>query len=467
MKLRRSLRVHNLKRARIRMSWNKYNLYNMANPASQKPLEAERLGRRTFFQQKWTAKAMTRGYHGEHIKEGKWELMFSRKIHAVVNMDPRYMAENDGSEQALGRGSGRQLDPNARGRTYNGADGEEKGGRNPYATNLKTKQPTPYMQMTFAPMERRLDIAIFRALFASSARQAKQFCTHGFVKVNGQTMRFPGYLLNPGDMFQVDPDRVMMATGAKKGNVSFYLERQKKGSRKRAAATTEEGETEEVEKEVEEIADDPTDDVPAAENAETEVADDAAALKENKENLRELLASAKEILTFKDGKDVEAKRKQKLREFTKQAKVALSRAGQKNASSADSTVEVQELSQLLSSLSVSAAEAKDIAASETTSPAKANSVESLSESEKQRFHEIMAEYNENPIDFSKPYWTPWKPRKFVAPFAFIPQYLEVNQNICSAVYLRHPVARQGQAEVPTPFSEFVGQLAFNYYLRRR
>lgn len=45
---------------------------------------------------------------------------------------------------------------------------------------------TPYMQMAYYPIERRLDTAIFRALFASSVRQAKQFCVHGLVKVNGK-----------------------------------------------------------------------------------------------------------------------------------------------------------------------------------------------------------------------------------------------------------------------------------------
>ena len=31
-------------------------------------------------------------------------------------------------------------------------------------------------------------------------------------------MRYPGYLLNPGDLFQVNPERVMYATGAPKDN---------------------------------------------------------------------------------------------------------------------------------------------------------------------------------------------------------------------------------------------------------
>ncbi|KAI6382435.1 hypothetical protein MCOR25_000728 [Pyricularia grisea] len=460
MKLRRSLRMHNLKRQRVRMSWNKYNLYNL----SKLRIEESRLGDRTFFQQKWAAKAMTRAYHGEHIKEGQWERMFSRKIESVVNMNPRYMAENDGSEQATGRGSGKKYDPDWRAKQE--ASGQI--GPNPYVTNVKTNRPTPYMQMTYAPMERRLDIAIFRALFASSARQARQFCVHGFVKVNGQPMRYPGYLLNPGDMFQVDPDRVMMATGAKKGNVEFYLERQKNGTKRAGSAKAGKGEEEAevAEEDAEAAAEETSDAAVAVESAETEPVDEAEALKKTQEDLKKLLASAKDILKTNSGKDVEAKRKQKLRAFTKEAKEVLARTGRKNASVEGSTIQVDELSNLLSSLAVSPAEAKE-AAAKATSPSDPNSYDGLTDSEKRRFHEIMDEYNENPVDFSKPYWTPWKPRKWLAPFVFIPQYLEVNQNVCSAVYLRHPVARAGQSEVPSPFPEFIGQLAFNWYLRRR
>ena len=49
---------------------------------------------------------MTRGYHGEHIKERKWERMFSRRLLSAVDMDPAYLATKDGSELASGRGSG-------------------------------------------------------------------------------------------------------------------------------------------------------------------------------------------------------------------------------------------------------------------------------------------------------------------------------------------------------------------------
>lgn len=86
-------------------------------------------------------------------------------------MDHRYLAMCDGSEQAAGRGSGRDL---------------QEGAAEKSPTTERRLSPTPYMHMTFAPMERRLDTAIFRALFASSTRQARQFVVHGSVKVNGK-----------------------------------------------------------------------------------------------------------------------------------------------------------------------------------------------------------------------------------------------------------------------------------------
>jgi hypothetical protein len=94
--------------------------------------------------------------------------MFSRYLPAVVPMNASELAEDDGTEQAAGRGSGRDKVP-----------------ENTYLARPK-RLTTPYMGMTFYPAERRLDTAIFRALFASSARQARQFCVHGFVKVNGK-----------------------------------------------------------------------------------------------------------------------------------------------------------------------------------------------------------------------------------------------------------------------------------------
>jgi ribosomal protein S4 len=91
--------------------------------------------------------------------------MFNPNIRSVIPMKVAGLAQNDGSIHAAGRGAG--LDRSA----------EIRSGEMPRL---------PYMNMTFAPTERRLDVAVWRAMFASSARQARQFVIHGYVKVNGQ-----------------------------------------------------------------------------------------------------------------------------------------------------------------------------------------------------------------------------------------------------------------------------------------
>ncbi|KAK4236976.1 hypothetical protein C8A03DRAFT_16432 [Achaetomium macrosporum] len=424
MRHRRLLRFHGLKRPRVRQTWNKYNLFNLLR------LRTPLLQSKTFFQQKWIAKSMTRGYHGEHIKEYKWERMFSRRPLSAVNMDPTYMAKHNGSEQASGRGSG--------------------------VSNLQVRNKgnfsgmTPYMQMVFAPMERRLDIAIFRALFASSARQARQFVIHGAVTVNGKKMRHPGYLLNPGDMFQVDIERVMTATG-----------QPKRPSQNQKALPSSESSEEPAEDGGEAEAEGAA--TEAAEGA-TEGVDVEAAKKNHMKTLSELKERAKKIMAVGD-KRIQAKHKKQLRKFLRQVKVAMDSSRKQSVSEMTSVEE--ELSSLLSDLSLTPAERKAKAEAEQEQEAATSSDKPrLNEKQRAVLAELIAREAENPHDPSKPYATPWRPRDWMSPFAFIPRYLEVNQRICAAVYLRHPVARPGRSEVPSPFSPTLSQLAFNWYLRR-
>lgn len=91
----------------------------------------------------------------------------------------------------------------------------------------------------------------------------------------------------------------------------------------------------------------------------------------------------------------------------------------------------------------------------------------LSKPDATLLREAMVSARENPIDLSKPYGTPWRPREYMSAFALIPRYLEVHHRICSAVYIRHPVARPGMAEVPTPFQTEMNGLTYLWYLRRR
>jgi hypothetical protein len=279
-------------------------------------------------------------------------------------------------------------------------------------------------------------------------------------------MIYPGYLLNPGDMFQVDPERVLFATGAPKSRQESRAARRTQ-SRARRAQETADGEGVE-ETPVGEVPNTAASLTPPQKTAKELSTDSEEALakrrKESKNNLKELLENAKSIL--EDRKDeTSAKRKQALRAFTRSVRAAMKEVNRKTVDTletTDSTLD-DELSAILSQLSISSKDTNQVASNNESQ----SSLPTLSKEQSKALREALQEAYDNPIDNTKPYATPWRPRPYMSAFAFIPRYLEVNQNICSAVYLRHPVARPGLAEVPTPFSQESNQLAFNWYLRRR
>jgi len=55
----------------------------------------------------------------------------------------------------------------------------------------------------FTLLERRLDNAIYRAGFAMTRIQARQFAGHGLFMVNGRRVDVPSYQLRPGDVVEV------------------------------------------------------------------------------------------------------------------------------------------------------------------------------------------------------------------------------------------------------------------------
>ncbi|TQV96566.1 hypothetical protein V2A60_003045 [Cordyceps javanica] len=500
--MRKPARFFSLAKPKLRQSWNKYNMYNIYRNAAREPIIR---GTPTFFQQKWGAKSRARAYHGEHIPEKKWVRLFSPRLMSAVDMPPEYLAAHDGSEQAAGRGSGLSTS-NVNAQSYSRVPvpvvRQDKAASPNELISRQYQEMTPYMQMTFAPLERRLDTAIFRAMFATSVRQARQFVLHGAVKVNGKKLLHPSYQLNPGDMFQVDIEKVMYATGVQKSSKNSLpgLE-QKLASRKKisdrdhissaekyAAPAEGQGEGE------------------AAANASVEAVSEGseaaqgdAALPELSEEaqqrwqrneLKAFLRRCKALLAL-EAKHLTAKEKQSLRLLRSDAKRLLSRPQ-------DSELDVSELMQelqlviknqeVLAKLNAehtpgdqaTAMEGGETAGEQQFSREKQyrQTLDGLSEEQKERAKEIVGSARlsnedmrrlkallladeENPVDETKPYATPWAPRPFMAAFAFIPRYLEVNHDICAAVYLRHPVARKGRAEVPTPFSYLTNQLAHN------
>jgi len=430
--------------------------------------------------------------------------MFSKRLRSVVSMNPAYLAQNDGSNESAGRGSGVE---------------KEREKNRPHLI--------PYMQMTFAPLERRLDTAIYRAMFASSARQARQFVVHGAVKVNGKKvrgpagqskinihsgqMKHPGYLLNPGDLFQVNPERVMFATGApKESGANEYSRREenKEGIEKSveaASQTSGDGGEGEIKTEIS--------DSQGQEDIEEEE-DPRAVLKGLLTQSKSILSSSRQVLS--------AKRKQDLRAFQKSVRRTLSRSGSNTILTDSLEAQFLELQNQLqiskdtndlspgdvakdvgkenspvqsggSSTAERSGEARSeiaesvIGARDIPPHSLSNESSDLAQSEAMTASADNSKYDtsgifpkdleilkqaliylrDNPIDPSRPYATPWQPRDYMSAFAYVPRYLEVNPTICAAIYVRHPVARAGSAEVPTPFPVPVSSSAFGWYLRRR
>jgi polyhydroxyalkanoate synthesis regulator phasin len=274
-------------------------------------------------------------------------------------------------------------------------------------------------------------------------------------------------------MFQVEPERVLFATGQPKTKEQVKAGREL--LRKRRIANTKRAERRAAkrEKQLQAIADQKV----AAElegqpkpKAPLPTLDDAEARKQRKADLQELAKQIKSILNNNKAPPP-AKRKQALREITKEIKNTMSLLGRKPIAEINDKVEdlTTRLAAMYPSNPLARGQKKPVSESEPTDnaePSLSQTPETTAE-EKQEMRQALIRYRENPVDETKPYATPWAPRPYMSAFAFIPRYLEVNHNICSAVYLRHPVARPGLAEVPTPFTPEQMQLAFNWYLRRR
>ena len=254
-------------------------------------------------------------------------------------------------------------------------------------------------------------------------------------------------------MFSVDPERVLYATGARKDQpwIGDELKNLSLAEPAELSEVENRGALDETEEDEDLLEDDQEteEDVPNSD-----------AQQELKERLKLTSTLIKEFLEkHKKRKDISVKRKQELRALLKETRRTMSRI---RSASPEAIQAIEDQASALMDItsqeleSISTADLEDGTSNDSADQAKRVALDAA-----------IAHVRENPIDDSKPYRTPWQPRDYMPAFAFIPRYLEVNQKICSAVYLRHPVARPGLAEVPTPVSQETSQLAFNWYLRRR
>lgn len=262
-------------------------------------------------------------------------------------------------------------------------------------------------------------------------------------------------------MFQVEPERVLYALGAPKDKRERRAGRR---MRSLSSAKKELRKTSTEETESKEISSDSSgkQSMPPLNGTATGVT-----FSNSKEHLQLLLTQAKTLLSTPP-KSLTARQKRDLRNFQRLVKRSWSRPNDLSTSSLDTQLQ-QIIARITPPSALHSNESTTVAADTpqmSTSILQAEAA-SLTRAQMNILRSALQRARENPIDPGKPYATPWRPRDYISPFAFIPNYLEVHQKICSAVYLRHPVARPGLAEVPTPFSHEILGLAHNWYLRRR
>ena len=297
----------------------------------------------------------------------------------------------------------------------------------------------------------------------------------------------PGYLLNPGDMFQVEPERVLFATGANKDTIKYRRAGQPLSREALNVQRVEEINCT-VDSEGRLIDDNDKEKASSeADSSQDSGAKKAPEVPSPKKALRVLQERAVAILND-PAQSVGAQRKRDLRTFRRTLRSTLSILGRTPEPEKTVGDMRAQLDALISRIQDDATGASGFSgahqskknnergnedgnnkSSSSRNRRDSNNLNSKEPNDTSELSlaETLARIRENPPDPSKPYATPWRPRDYMSAFAFIPRYLEVNQKICSAVYLRHPVARPGLGEVPTPFHPETNQLAFTWYLRRR
>ena len=78
-------------------------------------------------------------------------------------------------------------------------------------------------------LERRLDAVIYRAKFVPTPFAARQFVSHGHVRVNGRRVTIPSFLVKPGDVIELKDaakqlEIVVVATQLAERDVPDYIE---------------------------------------------------------------------------------------------------------------------------------------------------------------------------------------------------------------------------------------------------
>src|SRR6188508_952027 len=96
--------------------------------------------------------------------------------------------ENEKGRRALER---RPFPPGQHGRTRRRNAGSE------YLAQLQEKQKAKYI---YGVLERQFDNVVYRAGWASTRPQARQFVSHGLIQIDGKRVNIPSYRVKKGQV---------------------------------------------------------------------------------------------------------------------------------------------------------------------------------------------------------------------------------------------------------------------------
>ncbi|MEO0672120.1 MAG: 30S ribosomal protein S4 [Pseudomonadota bacterium] len=110
----------------------------------------------------------------------------------------------------------------------------EKSFRRLYTEAVRLKGSTS--EQLIGLLERRLDAVVYRAKFVPTVFAARQFVSHGHVKVNGKKVDIPSYRVRVGDVIEIreksrEMPMVIEATKSGERDVPDYLEADAKAAK--------------------------------------------------------------------------------------------------------------------------------------------------------------------------------------------------------------------------------------------
>lgn len=80
--------------------------------------------------------------------------------------------------------------------------------RNTYEEAVRLQGPTGEILLQL--LERRLDNVVYRAGWASTRPQARQFVSHGLIQIDGKRVNIPSYRVRKGEVIKLSPKAMAM-----------------------------------------------------------------------------------------------------------------------------------------------------------------------------------------------------------------------------------------------------------------